>query len=196
MVRKKEILPDGDSAVALDSMVIKSSADDSPEADIEAVLSDLLNNYGTTLLRLCFFYLKDVHLAEDAVQDSFVKVYANYNKFNHASDIKTWVTRIAINICKNYLRSPWRKRIDDSAVLEAIPARDYTSGIEYDEIVRVIMALPAKYKDVILLYYYQQFKTREIADILRIPQATVSTRLGRAKRILKDKLGGFYYDDE
>ena len=58
------------------------------------------------------------------------------------------------------------------------------------------MDLPPKYKEVILLYYYQELKTNEIAHALHVPAATVSTRLKRARNILKSKLKGWYYDEE
>ena len=165
------------------------------DREMESVMSEVLSSYGNTLLRMCFLYLKDSHLAEDAVQDTLIKIYKNYDKFEGNSDVKTWVMRIAINVCKNYLRSSWWKRIDESAILENIPVySSYETNVQDDTVVAEIMKLSPKYKDVIILYYYQEMKIRQISDVLKIPEATVSTRLSRAKNILKDKLGGWYYD--
>jgi RNA polymerase sigma-70 factor (ECF subfamily) len=176
----------------------------SSDKDIDQVMSRMLDSYGNTLLRLCFLYLKDVHIAEDALQDTFMRIYTNYGKFCGKSSEKTWVTRIAINVCKNYLRNPWRNRVNDAASLESIPmgsseeGATYDGGLEaganYDGILVEIMKLPDKYKDIILLYYYQEMKIREIAELLVIPETTVSTRLGRARGMLKKRLGEWYYD--
>ena len=63
----------------------------------------IVQQYGDALMRMCFLYLKDVHLAQDAVQDTWLKVYRNYDKFDANSSEKTWIMRIAINVCKDYL---------------------------------------------------------------------------------------------
>jgi len=164
-------------------------------ADMESVIGRMLSNYGNALLRMCFLYLKDVHLAEDAVQETFIKIYRKYSGFNHNADEKTWITRIAINVCKNYLRNPWRKHVDESAVLEDIPSDGGIAGAQDDRLIAEIMRLSVKYKDVIILYYYQSLKIREISHVLKIPEATVSTRLGRARGMLKKRLKGWYYDE-
>ena len=165
------------------------------DMDIGLAASEMVRRYGDGLLRLCFLYLKDAHLAEDAVQDTFFKVFRNYGSFEGRSDEKTWITRIAINVCKNYLRNPWRKHVDESTALESIPYDGGLDGGQDDIVVSEIMKLPAKYKDVILLYYYQDMSTREISGILNIPEATVSTRLGRARGKLKNELKGWYFDE-
>jgi RNA polymerase sigma-70 factor (ECF subfamily) len=102
--------------------------------------------------------------------------------------------RIAINVCKNYLRSSWWKRIDETALLESIPAEEHTIGD--DTLLLEIMKLSSKYKEVILLFYYQDMKIREIAEVLQIPEATVSVRLKRARELLKTKLKGWFYDEQ
>lgn len=116
-------------------------------------MNNLVDEYGDSLLRMCFLYLKDIHLAEDAVQDTFIKVYKNYTNFKGDSEEKTWVIRIAINICKNYLRSSWWKRIDEAAVLESITASNSTDTLEDEALLLEIMKLSPKYKEVILLFY-------------------------------------------
>ncbi len=155
--------------------------------------------YGDTMLRLCFLYLKDIQLAEDAVQDTFVRVYKNYKNFDGDCHEKTWLTRIAINVCKNYLRSSWRwawwERFDEAAILDKIPIHGSDDLIYDDTLVLEIMKLPPKYKEVILLFYYQELKIREISDALQIPESTASIRLKRAREKLKLKLKGWYYDE-
>ena len=153
----------------------------------------LLNEYGNSVFRMCFLYLKDVQLAEDALQDTFIKVYNSYPEFKGYSNEKTWITRIAINTCKNYLRSSWWKLIDESALLESIPSEE---NLMWDDTLIVqIMKLSAKYKEVILLFYYQDMKIREISEVLQIPESTVAVRLKRARETLKISLKGWFYDE-
>ena len=70
----------------------------------------LLDDWGDRLLRLCTLYLKDVHLAEDAVQETLLKAWRHADTFRGGGSEITWITRIAINVCKSYLRSPWKRR--------------------------------------------------------------------------------------
>ena len=70
----------------------------------------LLDDWGDQLLRLCTLYLKDVHLAEDTVQETMLKAWRSAGQFHGGGSETTWITRIAINVCKSYLRSPWKRR--------------------------------------------------------------------------------------
>lgn len=155
----------------------------------------LISEYGDSLLRMAFLYLRDEHLAQDAVQDTMLKVFVNYREFRGQASEKTWIMRIAINVCKDYLRKSWRKRIDTDAVIENIPAPCDIHDTADDTLIRQIMQLPSKYKEVILLFYYQGMKITEIAEALHIPDRTVSTRLKRARERLKSDLKGWYYDE-
>jgi RNA polymerase sigma-70 factor (ECF subfamily) len=146
---------------------------------------------------MSYLYLKDIHLAEDAVQDTFIKVYKSYPQFKGNSGLKTWIMRIAINVCKNYRRTSWWKRIDVLESLNSIPAEAGAApDLRDDTLLLEIMRLSPKYKEVILLFYYQDMTTREISRALNIPESTVSVRLKRARERLKIKLKGWYYDDE
>lgn len=158
-------------------------------------IDDLVSKYGDSLLRMCFLYLNDIHLAEDAVQDTFLKVYKCYPQFKGDSEVKTWITRIAINVCKNYQRSSWWKHIDVAKSLEKVVADQNPESIQDDTLILEIMKLPYKYKEVILLFYYYDMPIREISLVLNISQSTVSVRLKRAREKLKSRLKGWYYDE-
>ena len=149
-------------------------------------VSRLLSLYGNDLLRVCFLYLRDYHLAEDALQDTFERAIRSYARFRGDCHEKTWLTRIAINVCKNQLRTPWhRKRVDDEAFLLQLPKSQDPVNDTDNSLVIAISKLAPKYKDVILLFYYEEMKLKEIAGFLHIPEATVSTRLARARLQLK-----------
>jgi len=155
----------------------------------------LLTQYGDSLLRLCFLYLKDPHLAEDSVQDTIIKANRSCAHFKGDSSEKTWLTRIAINICKNYMRSIWWKRADPEKVLAQIPAEEGWENVRDDTLLLEVMKLSPKYKEVILLFYYQEMRIREISQVLLVSEGTVTVRLKRAREILKNKLKGWYYDE-
>ena len=158
-------------------------------------MSNLITEYGDSLLRICFLYLKDIHLAEDAVQDTFIKVYKSYSRFKGDSEEKTWIMRIAINVCKNYLRSSWWKHINETVNLDNIPSSNIDDSSQDDALLLEIMKLSPKYKEVILLFYYQNMKIREISEVLQTPESTVSIRLKRAQEKLKTELKGWCYDE-
>ena len=90
----------------------------------EKELARMIDQYGDGLLRVCLLYLRDYASAEDAVQETFLKVYCSYAKFEGRCSEKTWVTTIAINVCRNMLRSPWRRRMVGEEALAALGARD------------------------------------------------------------------------
>ncbi len=159
----------------------------------EMDLSRMLSLYGDDLLRVCFVYLRDYHLAEDALQDTFEKAIKSYARFRGDCGEKTWLTRIAINVCKNQLRAPWhRKRVEDESFLaQGSVAQNPADGWDPSLLVAVSRLAP-KYKEVVLLFYYEEMKLKEIAAALRIPEATVSTRLARARAQLKETAKEWY----
>lgn len=166
-----------------------------PKTD-EPDLTRMMDAYGNALLRLCFLYLKDMALAEDAVQETFLKVYRNWHRFDGGTGEKAWINRIAINVCKDMLRSAWRRRVNVVEELADIPdgADAYTAADT--TLVEAVLGLKPKYKEVILLFYYEDMKISDIAAVLGAPESTISVRLKRARDLLKKQLGGWYYGSE
>ena len=154
----------------------------------------LLDDWGDRLLRLCTLYLGDVHLAEDAVQETLLKAWRNADKFRGNGSEITWITRIAINVCKSYLRSPWKRRSAPAEELDRLFAPSADPQVD-DTLPRAILALSRPYREVIILYYYQELKAREIAEILGVDVSTVTARLSRARKTLRESLKGWYYDE-
>lgn len=160
----------------------------------EERIERLMRENGDTLVRLCFMYLHDAALAEDAAQEAFVKAYRHLRQFQGKSEEKTWLTRIAINACKDILRTPYQRMRQRSVTLEEIPYGASEPDARDETVLRTVMDLPERYRAVVLLYYYQQLKLSEVAHVLRIPAPTVSSRLRRARELLKDRLEGWYFD--
>lgn len=157
----------------------------------------LIRNYGDSLLRLCTLYLRDPHLAEDAVQDTYIKVWKSWQGFEGRAQEKTWITRIAINTCKNYIRSPWRQHVEttDMAVLLEGGIRSAQAvGDEYEKLnntmvlMNEIVKLKDRYRLAILLYYYQELPVREIAKVMGKQESTIFTLLKRGREQLKRNL--------
>ena len=165
------------------------------EGRTEADLASWLEQYGDRLLRMCTLYLKDPYLAEDAVQDALLRAYRAWPSFRGDSTELTWLTGIAINVCRSYLRSPWKRRRVAAEAMDGLLAGGELR-LPDDTLPRAIMALPRKYREVVLLHYYQELKAREIAALLGLSVSGVTVRLARARAQLKDALKGWYYDED
>ena len=148
----------------------------------------IVKQYQKTLLRMCYLYLRDKALAEDAVQDTFIKVYRNMNKFRGDSSEKTWIMKIAMNTCHDIHRSNWFRMIDHQISPEMLPEASVPFDKHEDDLVEAVMKLPVKLREVILLYYYQDMPITEIADSLNLSQSSVSGRLKRARDKLRTVL--------
>jgi len=162
-------------------------------------ITQLFAEHADSLLRLCFLYLKDKSLAEDAVSETFLNAYKNLNKFKSLSSEKTWLTRIAINCCKNIIRSKSYRELDldFSEITELVPDKsdDFARSENKNSVSAEISKLPLKYREVILLFYYRELSTAEIARLLFIPRTTVDYRLRQAKKLLKKTLKECYFNE-
>ena len=165
-----------------------------PDSVREEKLCRLMAQYKTDLMHMSFVYLRDAALAEDAVQETFVKAYNNMDAFRGDSSEKTWLMRIAINTCKDMRRASWFRYVDRSVTLDDLPEPAQPIRMEDDTLMIEIMKLPRKLMEVVLLYYYQGMSIREIADSLSLAVSTVSTRLKHAREKLRNSLeGGHIY---
>lgn len=159
-------------------------------------IEQLINDYGNSIFRMCFLYLKDYHLAEDATQDTFIKAMYSYNSFQNQSSEKTWLIQIAINICKNMMRTNWF-RLSRNELKDDIQNLDdsYEAIIEEDSISKAIMQLRTDDRKFILLYYYQELSMREIAQITGKSENAVIQCVNRARGRLKKILLEVGYDE-
>ena len=156
----------------------------------EPFLERLMNEYGDTILRICCLYLKDYQLAEDAVQETFIKAMKSYDTFEHQSSEKTWLIRIAINCCKNIMRSRWFRICQNSFkdCAEKAGVDPTEAFLEKDSVSAAIMKLGAVDRQVLILYYYQELSVREIAAIIGKTENAVMQRLNRARGKMKKSL--------
>ena len=151
----------------------------------EAVLSGWYDAYGTDVLRLCCFYLGNRADAEDALQETYLKAWRHMDRFQgrNQCSVKTWLLKIACNVCRDQLRRACRKRevtLDERLMLQ-------TECQEDRELMLDVTRLPEKLKAAILLTYLQRMNVRETAAALRVSPSTVSRRLEKARKMLLEE---------
>lgn len=165
------------------------------ELNSSETLESIMNEYGSEIKRLVYSYIKNSSDADDVTQEVFVTVYRKLNTFQGKSTLRSWVYAIAINKCKDYLRS-WKVRnIKLMEMLEQFvksaehpytPEQHIIEKKEEQLLLDQVLSLPIKYREVIILFYFEEFSVNEIADSLSINQNTVRTRLNRGRGKLKN----------
>ena len=164
-------------------------------------IENLIRQYGNDVLRTAYMYVKDNHTAEDIFQEVFIKVNQKLSTFEGNSSIKTWIMRITINTCKDYLKSAWNRRVipmmeyQEDQIISDTDFDSVESQDTNDIIKTAVLSLPAKYKDVVLCVYYNEMTIAEAAIVLRVAEGTVKSRLSRARQKLKSALEGRVSDE-
>ncbi|MCA1055756.1 sigma-70 family RNA polymerase sigma factor [Rossellomorea aquimaris] len=146
------------------------------------------------VMKLAFSYVKDHRTSEDITQEVFLKCYKNIGTFRGDASISTWIYSITANVCKDHLRSyTVRNIICDDTLMERTshPESVLNQLLEEDErqwLKRVVTTLPAKYSEIIQLYYFEELTIHQIATSLQINENTTRTRLRRAREALRCEL--------
>ena len=141
--------------------------------------------YGDILFKICMVYLGNKEDVEEAMQEAFFKLIYKCPKFTSDEHEKAWLIRITLNICKDMLRSVWRKRVVKMNNIE-----NYYDNPSDMHIIEEILELPTKYKAVIHLYYFEDYSVKQISETLKITSSAVKMRLKRGRDILKIELEG------
>ncbi|WP_285399658.1 sigma-70 family RNA polymerase sigma factor [Lysinibacillus sp. fls2-241-R2A-57] len=155
-------------------------------------LEEIMQQHTERLIRLAFYYVKDLQSAEDIVQDVFIKFYDNQQNYEERGELRAYLSRLVINKSKDYLRSWTYRKIQVQQKIfakKAIMKRDML--VQQDEqtlIENAILALPLKQREVLIYFYFEEMPVIEIAELLSIPESTVKTRLRRGRELLKPKL--------
>jgi RNA polymerase sigma-70 factor (ECF subfamily) len=158
-------------------------------------ISRLVEEYGNDVLKIATVILKSKELAEDVYQETFLRVVRSYSGYRGESSEKTWIISIAVNLCRDYMRSAWKRRVVVTDNFLTYTADDDTEEIiekrsEKQLLINAIMKLPDKYREIIHLFYYQEMGVKDIAKVLKIPGGTVKSRLFKARTLLHDMIGG------
>jgi RNA polymerase sigma factor (sigma-70 family) len=156
----------------------------------DARFQSIINEHNDYLLQLTYLYLKDWNAAEDIVQEVFINYWIKEEQFQAQSSLRTYLTRIAINRCKDYLKS-WRYRTQTLTNVFTGITRPKNQLIMQDEqliVADAVLSLPITFREVIILYYFKELTIREIAAIINTSESTIKYRLKSAKKRLKEKL--------
>lgn len=159
-------------------------------------LEHLMREYGNDVLRTAYLYVKDLSSAEDIFQEVFLKVNQYLHTFEEQSSVKTWIIRITINLCKDYIKSAYQRKVVPMMEFkeDTLISEDIYGDIEKEEtkqtVTDAVLQLPEHYKEVVLCVYYQEMSIHETAKSLHIPEGTVKSRLARAKEKLRINLEG------
>jgi len=163
-------------------------------ADDPAAFARLVERWQGPIRRLCERMLADRHRAEDAAQETFVRVFSRRKEYQAQGKFSTFLWRVALNLCYDELRRVRRRGeqpIDASTAENHAPESGFVSSeaapddqlvkLERAEAVqRALRQLPDPYRSVIVLRHYENLKFREIAEVLDIPEGTVKSRMAEA----------------
>lgn len=155
----------------------------------EGYFEELYTQYADDVLRMSYFYLGDRQQAEDVTQDVFVRLFTMPPVLEPGKE-KGWLLKVALNRCRDIWRNAWVRRVVlGSPAMELAPAPgDMDDRIERREMLSAIHRLPADFRDVILLHYYQGYGISEISEMLGVPEGTISSRLSRGRKKLEEIL--------
>lgn len=139
---------------------------------------ELIELHKQSMYKIAWSYLHNDEDAADAIQETILKCYEKIGKLKNESYFTTWLTRILINNCKDILQKKKRETLS-----EVLPEQgDVCRELENYEFQELLKTIDEKYRLVLLLYYSECFKIREIAQILEMDENTVKTRLARGRR--------------
>lgn len=166
------------------------------------ILEECMTKYGSEIKRVIFSYVRNHSDTDDITQEVFYTVYKNLNQFKGNAHLKTWIYRIAINKSKDHLRKAntqqkklvelFNNHSSTTASVEELSLQSETSN----ELLKEIFNLPLIYREVIVLYYFEELNTQEIAHVLDENINTVEARLRRSRERLREMLetiGGEFY---
>lgn len=159
----------------------------------------LFNSHRDKVARTAYLILKDHQYVEDVVQETFLQVYLKIKKLSDPTLFEGWLYKITVNLCFQTLRK--QRKINSSSLDEYMDSGSDVNigGLTPEDIViardtkvkmlHSIYSLPTDYTVVIILYYYNNFRVKEIADIIKESESNVKTRLFRARKMLEKSLG-------
>jgi RNA polymerase sigma-70 factor (ECF subfamily) len=165
----------------------------------KSAFAELFKFYQNYLFKLCFSYVHNEQEALDLLQEIYIKLYKNINKYDDKYPFHPWIRRVAVNTCLNEKRKntltciPLDSGNEDYSLEEQLASMDDTQqeveGSEMAQIIKQhINTLPEKQRMVVILRYYEDLSYEEISELMKIPLGTVKTDLYRAKNALKDRL--------
>lgn len=177
-------------------------------------MQSLMVQHGNAVLRTAALLLKDIHLAQDVSQEVFLKAYERIGQYRGEGSLRAWLLQITVNQCRARMRrASWKRLLFRSfldergpeeaasggkAVLESQAELEPGSARQIRELSlhQEIGKLELAYREVVVLYYYDELSVKEIAQVLRLSESNVKSRLHRARKALKVQLEEGGWSDE
>lgn len=156
-------------------------------------IQEKIDQYEAMLYRIAYLQLKNRYDAQDVVQEVFYQ-YIKYNKeFESDEHEKAWLIRVTLNGCRKLWRSAWFRRTEGMPKQQDMPAeslleQEVVEREQKRELLEEVWKLPAKYREVIHLFYFEQLSVKEISSVTGRKESTVTSQLTRGRDILKKKL--------
>ncbi|MDN4608851.1 sigma-70 family RNA polymerase sigma factor [Sporosarcina highlanderae] len=161
-------------------------------------LKELMFQYTEYLIRLAYYYVKDLQAAEDIVQEVFIKFYDSQSNYEERGEVKAFLTKMTANKSKDYLKSwSYRKVKLQNKLFQTEPVIKSDELVRKDEetiIGEAILQLPLKQREVLIYFYFHEMTIVAIASLLTIPENTVKTRLRRGRELLRNQLIGIEWE--
>jgi len=155
----------------------------------EQYIEKMIEKHSDTVYRIALTRCGKIENAEDIFQEVFIKFSEKLPNFENEEHEKAWFIRVTINLTKNIKQSAWNKKVialDENIAFE---------NPEEHNVFYVVNQLPQNYRTVIYLSYYEGYKVKEIAKLMKTKEGTVKTWLFRARQMLKEKLEGGFEDE-
>ena len=144
--------------------------------------AELARAYAPAIYRLAYARTGSRADAEDIMQEVFVRLLRAGPDFADRAHARAWLLRVASNCDNDWFRAPWRRR--EGPLTDSLPAPEHEDG----GVVEAVLALPAKYRTAVHLYYYEELSVAEIAKITGKSESAVKSRLFRARAMLREAL--------
>ena len=155
-------------------------------------LAAVAGRYRDMIYRVALHWCGHPQEAEDATQDTLLKLCATHRTFADEEHLKSWLIRVTINACHDLRRSVWSRNRTELPENLA----DSFETPQDNALYAAVFSLPEKYRVVVLLYYYEDYSIQEISEMIQRNPSTIQTQLERARKKLKMQLeqkGGFHY---
>lgn len=153
----------------------------------EQEVNRAIERYSDTVRKLCMIHLKNYHDTEDIFQTVFLKYVLSSVVFESEEHEKAWLIRVTVNACRDLLKSFFRRH---TTTLDALLTQTEELSPDHSDVLEAVLSLPAKYRDAVYLYYYEEYSAAEIGSILGKNVNTVYTLLARARKLIGERLGG------
>lgn len=151
---------------------------------------EVIEKYSDYITRMCVVWTQNEEAAKDCFQNTFIKLYKSSISFHDSEHLKAWLLKVARNECNDYHKSFWNRNVSIGFEKERMeemqndPVDELQLDHDIEILVDALRKIPLKYREVLVLYYYQEYNTKEISDILQLSVNTVKSRLRRGREKL------------